>query len=157
MTSPERDPAALLCPSAPPDWADARAIGVVGGTVEAPSVAYLKRSLAVTDDLLRLAEPVLPTEVFRFAAPCMSTGCRHHNGGACGLAEKVVAMLAPATERLPSCTIRATCLWFHQEGRAACLRCPQVVTDNTYPSPDMRNAADPSVPAPRPAAPIYPA
>jgi len=29
---------------------------------------------------------------------------------------------------LPSCQIRDTCRWFAEEGGAACLRCPQVVT-----------------------------
>ena len=145
MTSRSREPSRLLCPSAQPDWEGAVAIGVVGGTPETPRVGYLERSLPVTDDLLALAEPVLPTEVFRFAAGCVNDGCRHNREGSCRLAAKVVAMLEPVTMHLPPCTIRGSCRWFQQEGREACRRCPQVVTDNIYPSRDMRAAADPEV------------
>jgi hypothetical protein len=31
-------------------------------------------------------------------------------------------------DQLPACNIRAECRWFRQEGRAACLRCPQIMT-----------------------------
>jgi hypothetical protein len=105
----------------------------------------LAKPLPVTDELLKLAEPVAPTEVFRFAAPCANDGCRHYSRGNCQLAAKVVQMLQPATEQLPYCLIRASCRWFAQEGRAACLRCPQVVTDNVYPIVAMHNAADPDI------------
>ena len=115
-------PAGLLCPSAPPDWKDAVAIGIVGGSAQAPRMTSLAAALPVTEALLKLAEPVAPTEVFRFAAPCANGGCRHFGDGACQLAVKAVKMLEPSTERLPYCTIRANCRWFTQEGRAACLR-----------------------------------
>jgi hypothetical protein len=141
----EKEAARLLCPSAQPDWADAVAIGVVEGTGDAPRVTYLERSVSVTEPLLALAEPVTPTEVFRFAAPCLNDACRHHGEGACRLAEKVVAMLTPVVSGLPPCTIRSNCRWFKQEGREACRRCPQVVTDNVFPSKEMRRAADPEV------------
>jgi hypothetical protein len=145
MTARPEAPADLLCPSAQPDWEQAFAVGVVGGTAEAPRVANFESPLPVTDALLRLAEPVLPTEVFRFAAPCVNDACRHHRQGACHLAKKVVMLLAPVVEHLPPCSIRSHCRWFQQEGREACRRCPQVVTDNVYPSAEMRAAADPEV------------
>ena len=145
MSSGPREPGGLLCPSAQPDWEDAFAIGVVGGTPEAPQVGYLERPLPVSDELLALAEPALPTEVFRFAAGCVNDACRHNREGSCRLAAKVVAMLEPVTQRLPPCTIRGRCRWFQQEGREACRRCPQVVTDNIFPTPQMRAAADPEV------------
>jgi len=46
------------------------AFGVAGGTAAEPPVSYLKEPLPVTPELLELAEPVEPTEVFHFAAPC---------------------------------------------------------------------------------------
>jgi len=44
--------------------------GVVGGTAEAPRVAWLERPVPVTEELLALAGPVPPAQVMRFAAPC---------------------------------------------------------------------------------------
>jgi len=44
------------------------------------------------------------------------------------LATRVATMLPPAVSALPRCAIRPTCLWFKQEGPAACLRCPRVAT-----------------------------
>ncbi len=38
-------------------------------------------------------------------------------------------MLDPVVSGLPRCAIRPTCRWFREQGRAACIRCPQVVTD----------------------------
>jgi hypothetical protein len=147
MSARAKGPTDLLCPSAPPDWQGAVAIGIVGGTAEAPRMTSLATPLPVTETLLKLAEPVEPTEVFRFAAPCAQDGCRHYRHGACQLAAKVVTMLAPATDPLPYCTIRASCRWFQQEGREACRRCPQVVTDNVYPTVAMHKAADPEIAA----------
>jgi hypothetical protein len=147
MSARAQAPDVLLCPSAPPDWDGAVAIGVVVGTAETPRVASLAEPQRVTEELLKLAAPVAPTEVFRFAAPCANAGCRHFGDGACQLAVKVVKLLEPVGERLPYCTIRADCRWFAQEGAPACLRCPQVVTDNVYPSARMHRAADPDVAA----------
>ena len=36
--------------------------------------------------------------------------------------------LDPVVDALPSCSIRNTCRWFADQERAACVRCPQVVT-----------------------------
>lgn len=149
MSERAKRPADLLCPSAPPDWQGAVAIGIVGGSVEAPRVTPLEAAIPVTGELLALAAPAPPTEVFRFAAPCAKDGCRHYGAGACQLAAKVVQMLEPATERLPFCLIRADCRWFAEAGRDACMRCPQVVTDNVYPSVAMHQAADPAIAAER--------
>jgi len=43
---------------------------------------------------------------------------------------------------LPACLIRATCRWYQQEGKAACHRCPQVVTYIAEPTNQMRLAAE---------------
>jgi hypothetical protein len=144
MTRPVSGGEDLLCPSAPPDWREAKLIGVVGGSAKEPRIRPLAEPLALTPDILALSDPVTPTEVFRFAAPCASERCRHYQRGACGLAQKVVQLLPAIVDELPFCRIRADCLWFRQEGRAACVRCPQVVTDNAFPRIAMRQAADPN-------------
>jgi hypothetical protein len=134
-----------LCPSARPEWEDAVAIAVVGGSAEAPRVRPLERPLPVTPELLALAEPVEPTEVFRFAAACQCDACDHFAGDSCTLAAKVVRVLPPAGQTLPACDIRPRCRWFRQEGREACVRCPLIITNEANPSPAMRLAADPAV------------
>jgi len=139
---------APLCPSAQPDWEGAVAIGVVGGTVDEPRITPLERPLPVTPELLQLAEPVTPSEVFRFAAPCLCEGCGHFEGSTCNLAAKVVRIVPRGSEDLPACDIRPRCRWFRQEGREACLRCPVVVTADAHPSPELLRAADPATPVP---------
>jgi hypothetical protein len=133
-----------LCPSAQPNMEGSAVFGVVGGTVEEPRVAYLDKPQPVTEELLKLAEPVLPTEVFRFAAPCAGHGCRHFDGAKCQLAVRTVEILPEAVDILPPCAIRPKCRWWQQEGKAACLRCPLIVTQNAAPSDAIALAATPS-------------
>jgi hypothetical protein len=134
-----------LCPSAQPEWQGARIFGVVGGTAEAPATAYLSAPQPVTEQLLQLAGSVRPGEVFRMAAPCVCHGCSHFapEAATCRLVEKTVRWLPPVVDKLPACSIRASCRWWQQEGKAACLRCPQVVTENFKPTPAVRDAANP--------------
>ena len=136
-----------LCPSAQHDWEGARLFAVVGGTPERPETAYLDTTQPVSEELLALAGPVAPAEVFRFAAPCAGSGCRHFDGErqTCRLAEKTVGIVPVMFEKLPKCAIRRDCRWWKQEGVAACKRCPQVVTVNYAPSREARTAADPSI------------
>ena len=141
MTKPD-DNDTIHCPSAQPS-ADGVIIGVVTGTVEERRIGYLKEPQPVTDETLALTGPVEPTQVFRIASPCMGGGCKHFAGGACSLVKRVVASLDPVVGALPPCRIRPTCRWFQQEGRAACVRCPQVVT-TTYEGTDLQRwVADP--------------
>jgi hypothetical protein len=121
------------------------AFGVVGGSAEEPVVSYLEETVPVTPQLLQLSVPVKPTEVFRFAAPCAETGCRHFSGSECSLARKVAATVPTTFERLPPCRIRGSCRWWAEQGRAACLRCPLVVTEHHSAAPALRDAADPAV------------
>ena len=146
--SPKDRPSALLCPSAQPEMKGAVAIGIVGGTPEDPCVRPLEQPMPATPELLMLAEPVTPTEVFRFAAPCLCAGCAHFADSTCQFAAKLVRMVPRASQGLPECDIRPRCRWFAQEGREACLRCPQVVTDGVQMSPELRLAADPTTPVP---------
>ena len=120
----------LLCPSAQPDQPDARVFGVQTTTGENERrVGYLTRTLPVTNDILALSGQAAAPEVLRIAAPCMGGGCMHYEGGACSLAGRVARMLDPVVGALPRCAIRPTCRWFREQGPAACVRCPQVVTN----------------------------
>lgn len=133
-----------LCPSAKPELADSVVFGVLSGTVEEPSVVYLKQLQPVTDELIAQVSPVTPKEVFRTAAPCAESGCQHFDGKDCRLAMRIVDKLPVVVEELPPCSIRRDCRWWQQEGKAACMRCPQVITDNYNPSELMREVATPT-------------
>lgn len=132
-----------FCPSAQPDWKGSVAIGTVQGTAEDPRMVHFSGTLPVNQQLLDLSDPVTPTEVFRFAAPCMECRCAHFQNDRCGLVTQIVNLLPAVTAVLPSCAIRNQCRWWRQEGKSACLRCCQIVTDNYNPSPEMCIAATP--------------
>jgi hypothetical protein len=138
--TPSRD-TVPLCPSAQPDWEGSVAIGVIEGTVEKPRMTHFPNALPVSRELLDLAKPVTPAEVFRFAAPCLQGRCVHFQNSHCNLVTQIINVLPAVTEMLPTCAVRTQCRWWRQEGKAACLRCDQVVTDNHSPSPEMRIAA----------------
>lgn len=129
------------CPSAQPDWEGAVVLGVVLGTAEAPRLAHLEVLQPVTDELMALAGPVTPTEIFRIAAPCLGIGCGHFDGTDCRLVQRLVTLLPSVTEALPPCLLRPFCRWWRQEGKSACLRCPQVVTDSN--AAEMEQIATP--------------
>ena len=112
----------------------ARIFGVVSQSGGRRQVAYLRKTLPITDEVLHLADPVRPPEVFRIAAFCAGAACQHFDGVDCRLAKRTVALLAPVVDRLPACEIRPHCRWWRQEGVAACLRCPQVITENWNPT-----------------------
>jgi len=122
---------ALDCPSAQPGMTDARILGVVGGNPDAPRLAYLNERVAATPEILGQAAPAPAGEIFRLAARCEEARCTHFDGTRCRLASRIVALLPEVVDSLPPCILRPTCRWHEQEGRAACLRCPQVVTLNS--------------------------
>jgi hypothetical protein len=127
---------------------DAKIFGVqTGKQQEGLRVGYLNEPIPATKELLDAASPAEPTEVFRIAAPCMGSGCRHFDGANCRLATRVATLLDPVVSGLPPCAIRPTCRWFRQEGKAACLRCPQIVTDRRDGSELVREVATGEVPA----------
>jgi hypothetical protein len=132
------------CPSARPEMAGSQVFGIVGGSAEEPRVGYLAEPLPVTREVLALAAPARAGEVFRIAAPCAGHGCQHFDGSRCRLVQRIVHALPAVVDELPPCALRPTCLWFHQEGRAACQRCPQVVSESCEPSEALIQAADPS-------------
>jgi len=143
--SPAATASPPFCPSAQPGMEGAVVFGVIGGTPEEPRVGYLSERLPVTPELLAMSGPVQPTEVFRFGAVCAGHGCRHFDGSECRLAGKLVQLAPKVTEAaLPPCTLRRDCRWWRQEGKAACMRCPQVVTVDYQPSDEIRLAANPA-------------
>jgi hypothetical protein len=133
----------MMCPSAQPEMADAVILGVRGGSSGEPLISYLENPPPVSGDLLALSVPVPPTEVYRFAARCEEKACRHFDGSSCNLAARIVQILPAVVDVLPPCKIRHECRWFEQEGRPACLRCPQVITQVENPSEQFRLAATP--------------
>lgn len=139
-------PADLLCPSAPADAAGAVVIGVVGGTADTPRVAYLDARTPVTAEILSQTGGVGANRVLRTAARCAQGACGHYDGADCALAARLVANLAAAVDRPPPCAIRPSCRWWKQEGRAACARCPQIVTESQSRSAAFRLAAQPPDP-----------
>ena len=132
-----------MCPSAQPEMAEPVILGVRGGSTEAPRISYLENPVPVSTEWLNLTGAIEPTEILRFAARCEEGACRHFDGANCRLASRIVQILPAVVESLPPCKIRYECRWFRQEGRPACLRCPQVVTEVQEPGDEFRRAATP--------------
>jgi hypothetical protein len=117
-----------LCPSAQPGMDQCRVLGVVQRDGPAPRLAYLNKHLPATPEVLAMAAPLKPTEVFRLAAVCAEHKCPHYDGADCRLATRVVQILPAVVDSLPPCIIRKNCRWYTQEGGAACKRCPEITT-----------------------------
>lgn len=120
----------LMCPSSQPGYENCRVLGVVQTGESGPEVSYLNEHLPATEEVLAMAAPAKPTEVFRLAAKCQTGRCPHYDGSNCQLATRIVQILPAVVSNLPACLIRGECRWFHQEGAAACYRCPQIATVN---------------------------
>lgn len=135
-----------MCSSAQPGEPDSMVFGVITQANERRRVGYLTEPQPANEVLLALVEPALPTEIFRLAAPCATHTWGHFAGGSCKLASRTGKNTSPVVDRLPPCRIRPTCRWFLQEGRQACVRCPQVVTYVRDTSDEWREIAMPSKP-----------
>ncbi len=145
-------PAAIpLCPSAQPGMANCQVLGVLTESDEGTRLSYLNQRLEATADVLAMAAPAKPTQVFRFAATCEENQCTHFDGHDCQLAKRIVQIMPAVVTALPPCIVRANCRWYVQEGGHACLRCPQVSTLNTDPTDVLKMVAGPQA-APQPAA-----
>lgn len=141
----------LQCPSAQPDMSGALAFGVIDHSGETPTTAFLEATVPVTPELLEMAAPLLPAQVFRFAAPCQKGRCSHWDD-ACTLGDRIVKLLPVASMTLPPCQIRTACRWYAEQGRDACRRCPQVITQYARATELMTLAATPpQPPSPQPA------
>ncbi|NEP43845.1 MAG: nitrogen fixation protein [Okeania sp. SIO2H7] len=134
-----------LCPSARPEMPDSKVFAIIGGTVDEPRLAYLKEALPVTEEVIALSGSVTPTEVFRTSTPCVKGRCMHFDGANCRLAMQIVEKLPEVVEQLPPCSIRSNCRWWQQEGKVACMRCPQVITDNYSASEVTKEVAESAV------------
>ena len=132
----------VMCPSAQPGMAEPRLIGVVTHEAEGPRVAYLAEEVPLGEVLVQIGS-AKASEVFRIAAHCEEKRCVHFNGTKCKLATRIVESLPPVVDALPHCLIRSTCRWYTQEGKEACFRCPQVITQPLEPSPQYRHVAAP--------------
>jgi hypothetical protein len=132
---------AVRCPSAQPGMEDLQVLGVVSGWGEDARVAYVNTYVPAGDDVLASTAPLPPAQVLRLAAKCEEKRCTHFDGADCKLASRIVASLAPVSEKLPPCAIRPTCRWHIQEGAAACYRCPQIVTNEADRTEKMKAVA----------------
>ena len=130
------------CPSSRPEPGSV-VFAVRTADPERAGVRYLDAPVPTTATVLALADPVDPREVFRFGAPCATHECAHFTGTRCSLVERLVGQLPPAVDELPACRIRARCRWFAEEGPAACVRCPMVLTLQRAPEPAVAEAAAP--------------
>jgi len=130
-----------LCPSAQPGMDRAMILGVVQQDGPRPVVEYLNARVPATPEVLAMAAPLKPTEVFRLAATCAEHKCPHFDGADCRLATRVAKMLPPVVDSLPPCVIRKECRWFAQEVAAACMRCPEITTVSYDLSPLVREVS----------------
>ncbi|MCU1264654.1 MAG: hypothetical protein JWM21_972 [Acidobacteria bacterium] len=135
----------LMCPSAQPEMEGSVVLGVLEDTTEGRRLAWVEEPLPVTPELLSLTGEVDPRNIFRFAATCEEQKCAHFDGKDCQLATRIVQILPIAIDSLPPCRIRPECRWYQQEGKAACFRCPEIVTHMDHPSAEMVQAATPRV------------
>lgn len=131
----------LMCPSAQPGMGDVQVLGVVMRDADEPRLAYLDEPVVATPEMLALAEPAGVSQVFRLSARCEEHKCTHFDGTRCQLAVRIASMLPEVVDTLPACNIRRECRWFRQEGRAACVRCPQIVTGMYDPDERLKQVA----------------
>jgi hypothetical protein len=136
-------PMGLMCPSAQPDMDDSVVLGVFQDTPEGRRLAWIEEPQPATPQLLSLTREVDPRDVFRFAARCEESRCVHFDGKDCQLATRIVQILPRVVDVLPPCSIRPECRWYQQEGKAACFRCPEVITQLENPTAEMLKAAMP--------------
>lgn len=142
-----KSPKVLYCPSAPAEDVTAQVFGVIGGTVDAPRVDYLREPTPLTPELAELADGVHPEEIFRLTSRCAEARCRHFTGTSCHLGARLLVEHEPVSAALPPCSIRSHCRWFDERGAQACLRCPQVITRTHGGSPEAEGAAAPPLTA----------
>jgi hypothetical protein len=102
---------------------------------------YVNRHVPASAEVLAMAAPLNPTEVFRLAAICEEHKCPHFDGADCRLASRIVQIMPAVVDSLPPCIIRRDCRWYSQEGGAACKRCPEVTTVSYDLSPRMREVS----------------
>lgn len=96
-------------------------------------VDLLSVPITVDKEFIEIASQGRRPEIrFRFSGRCVEGACKQWTGTTCGVIENVLDIVEEGqkVKSLPSCGIRSTCRWFHQEGAAACYVCPLIITDN---------------------------
>jgi hypothetical protein len=118
-----RTPGPLFCPSAP---AAEEAI-LLGIANPDGLLAFVTPPHKVDRELLRRLGPDSEAR-FRFAQPCVETGCKNWTGNNCGLIAGLTSGqdASPRRDDLPACSIRSHCRWFDERGPDACAVCPRV-------------------------------
>lgn len=109
-------------------------IGLVG---EDGKVRYLGGPAQIDNDFVEVAQQGrTPESRFRFAEPCAQGSCENWAGDHCALVGRLQVEIPSDDESgpLPACGIRASCVWFHQEGKRACAICPYVVHTSFEPA-----------------------
>ena len=136
--------APFLCPSTNAENA-IQVIGVVQRVDDqhCGTVAYAAGPVAFTNELRAVTAPVDAAEVLRLAGPCAEQRCAHYANDRCSLGERAVSELPPVVQRAPRCSIRSHCRWYAEQGIAACLRCPGIVTSTRLGNDRMRVVATP--------------
>lgn len=125
----------LLCPSAQPEMPGAMIHGVLDARTGC--IQPLDRPEPLTESLIALTQPLLPTEVLRISAVCQQSRCGHFTGSTCSLGERLVQILPASGGNVPRCAIRSDCRWFAEQGSKACMRCNLIVTDGFLRSETM--------------------
>jgi hypothetical protein len=131
----------LKCPSAQPGMGGVQILGVISRDAAEPRLAYLDEAVPAAPGTLEIAAPLDVSQVFRLSARCEASKCTHFDGRDCQLAVRIANMLPEVVDHLPACNIRPDCRWFRQEGRAACVRCPQIVTGTDDADERLRKVA----------------
>jgi hypothetical protein len=96
-------------------------------------VAYITPQVRVDQPFVeRARQGRTPEARFRFAQPCIESGCGHWVADRCDVIEQAVqspklSRPADGSQPLPRCSIRASCRWFAQRGSEACAVCSLVV------------------------------
>jgi hypothetical protein len=136
----------VSCPSGQPAQGDSLVIGVVVAQGGRSQVSLLPKSVPLRSVARLIPDTIPATEVLRLAAPCAERNCAHFSDDRCTLASRIVARLPPVIDRLSPCALRPSCRWWHQEGPAACHRCPQliIITEPFWSSDLMREVATPA-------------
>ena len=103
------------------------------GVVGPQGVIYRGQRTRVDAAFVEAASQIgTPEKRFRFANKCVECGCKQWANGKCNVIETVMGHYPDESSQgseLPKCSIRDTCRWFSQAGRAACMICPRIVTD----------------------------
>jgi len=134
----------VLCPSAQADGDIGIIIGVVGRHDGNSRVALLPEAVPLQSVAHLIPDTIPATEVLRLATPCAEMNCAHFSNQRCTLISRIIDGLPAVADRLSRCAIRPSCRWWRQAGAAACLRCPQIVTEPFQASDIMREIATPA-------------